>query len=91
VNTNNKSATLGINTSTVEVIKISPEGLLLIAGGHDYFLPHDQYPWFQAAPVEQVFNVELLHGHHLHWPELDVDLDLASLKTPDQYPLIAKY
>ncbi|MBC8243992.1 MAG: DUF2442 domain-containing protein [Verrucomicrobia bacterium] len=90
MNTNNKSATLGGSISTAEVAKISPEGLLLTAGGRDYFLPHDQYPWFQAAPVEQVFNVELLHGHHLHWPELDVDLELASLESPDRYPLVAK-
>jgi hypothetical protein len=32
--------------------------------------------------------VELLHGFHLHWPELDVDLELQSLQAPDQFPLV---
>lgn len=91
MSTNKKSATLGASILTAEVSNISADGLLLVAAGRDYFLPHDQYPWFQAAPVEKVFNVQLLHGHHLHWPELDVDLELDGLENPYQYPLIAKH
>jgi hypothetical protein len=41
------------------------------------------------VPVEHVFNVELLNGHHLHWPELDVDLELDGLNEPEKYPLIS--
>ena len=30
------------------------------------------------------------HGEHLHWPTLDVDLSLDSLKHPEAYPLTAR-
>jgi hypothetical protein len=28
------------------------------------------------------------HRHHLHWPNLDVDLDLHSLTNLAEYPLV---
>ena len=89
MSTSNKSATLGTSDSTAEVENITAEGLLLVVNGRDYHLPHEQFPWFQHAPVEHVFNVELLNGHHLHWPELDVDLELDGLNEPEKYPLIS--
>jgi hypothetical protein len=32
-------------------------------------------------------NVRLLNRVHLHWPDLDIDLEVQSLEHPDQYPL----
>jgi len=29
----------------------------------------------------------LLHGYHLYWPELDVDLEIDNLENPEKYPL----
>ena len=40
--------------------------------------------------MDQIFNVTLLHGHHLFWNELDVDLELTALNDPDRFPLISK-
>jgi len=37
-----------------------------------------------------LFNVELSHGQHLYWPELDVDLDLDRIEHPENYPLVAR-
>ena len=87
MSTNNKFATLGTSDSTAEVAHISAEGLLLVVGRRDYPLPHEHFPWFRQAPVEHVLNVKLLHGHHLHWPELDVDLELDGLEESEKYPL----
>lgn len=89
MSTSNKSATLGTSDSTAEVVNISAEGLLLAVNGRDYHLAHEQFPWFQQAPVEHVFNVQLLHGHHLHWPDLGVDLELDGLNAPEKYPLVS--
>ena len=47
-------------------------------------------PWFRRAALEQVFRVELLHGEHLYWPDLDVDLDLDRIEHPERYPLVAQ-
>jgi len=32
----------------------------------------------------------LLHGYHLYWPELDVDLEIDNLENPEKYPLKSK-
>jgi len=55
----------------------------------EYFLSYEDFPWFKDARVSEILEVELHHGFHLHWPRLDVDLDVASLKNPEQFPLIS--
>ncbi|MEI6126634.1 MAG: DUF2442 domain-containing protein [Pseudomonadota bacterium] len=34
--------------------------------------------------------MQLLHGYHLYWPDLDVDLELDNLEFPERYPLKSK-
>lgn len=85
-----KSAPRGKSTSAVEVISISPHGLWMDVQAREYFLPFAEFPWFRQATVEQIHSVELHHGHHLHWPALDIDLELDCLQSPTHYPLIAK-
>lgn len=71
-----------------EVMSISPFGVWLYVHEREYFLPFEKYPWFQSAPVDSVYHLELLHQNHLHWPDLDVDLELESLDSPEKYPLV---
>lgn len=85
-----KSTKRGRGTITAEVVHISSHGLWVHVAEQEYFLPFSEYPWFKEARVAEILNVRLLHGHHLRWPDLDVDLDLDSLKNPEQYPLIYK-
>ena len=84
-----KSESIGTGTSGVEVLNISPHGFWLMVGEREYFLDFDLFPWFRKATLGQVFAVELLHGAHLYWPELDVDLDLDRIEHPEKYPLVA--
>jgi hypothetical protein len=85
-----KSAKRGGNTSTpeVEVLNISTRGFWLLAKAHEYFLPFDRFPWFKNAKVSDICAVKLLHGYHLYWPKLYVDLKLMSLGKEENYPLI---
>ena len=83
-----KSKTLGRSTSQVEVLNIDVHGIWLYAQGKEYFLPHDEFPWFKDAIVADILNVELQHGFHLYWPALDVDLDLHSLEDTSDTPLV---
>ena len=76
------------STSGAEVIQISPRGLWLLVNDTEYFLPYEDFPWFQKATVEQIHHVQLIHGFHLRWPDLDVDLALDSLNHLAQYPLV---
>lgn len=76
-----------MSVSKAEVVNISAHGLWLYVNGREYFLPHAEYPWFHDATLGSVLNVQLLHNTHLHWPDLDVDLDLDSLENPEAHPL----
>lgn len=71
----------------VEVLNISSHGIWILAGREEHFLSHDRHPWFRRARIDEICNVELLHGVHLRWPDLDVDLHLDSLRHPEQFPL----
>ncbi len=77
----------GKNTSAVEVLNVSFNGIWLYVKDEEFFLHYDQFPWFRNATISEIHNVSLCGNHHLHWPDLDVDLELSSLKEPEQYPL----
>jgi hypothetical protein len=85
-----KSSALGKSISTVEVQDISRHGVWLYANRREYFLPYEDYPWFEKANVLDIYNVELLNHSHLHWPSLDIDLEIESLHDRIKYPLIYK-
>jgi hypothetical protein len=80
----------GTGTSPVEVGNIDQQGVWLLIADREYFLPYEGFPWFRQATIEQILNVELLHGDHLHWPALDVDLSLDAVAKPESFPLIYK-
>jgi hypothetical protein len=85
-----KSLKPGKSISDVEILNISPNGIWLYATGKEYFMSYQEFPWFKKARVAEIYNLELPPGGHLHWPELDIDLALDSLKSPEKYPLIYK-
>ena len=83
-----KSKTLGKNTLLAEITQITANGIWLLVASKEYFLAYDAYPWFKDATIRAILNVQLLHGFHLHWPELDVDLEIDSLENEEKYFLI---
>lgn len=83
-----RSSKLGKNTSKVEVINISKHGLWLIVANKEYFLDFKQYPWFSRAPIDQIMQIEIHHGKFLHWPALDIDVEIDTLENPAKYPLV---
>jgi hypothetical protein len=72
----------------VEVTHISKQGIWILVNDREYFLPYEKFPWFRNARVDQILDIQFFQEHHLHWPQLDVDLELASLDMPEQFPLI---
>ena len=85
-----KSEIIGGDTSRAEVLNVSPHGFWLLVAGREHFLDFDLFPWFRKATLEQLFEVEVHHREHLHWPQLDVDLDVDRIEHPERYPLVAK-
>lgn len=83
-----KSAKRGTPTSAdAEVTAITKHGIWLFVGNQEYFMPFEQFPWFSKATVDDICKVETAHGHSLHWPKLDVDVDLDYFAHPEKYPL----
>ena len=80
----------GLSVSKPEITHISEHGFWLLVNGAEYFVPFEKFPWFRDAKESQIREVELLHGSHLYWPALDVDLSLAIIEQPENYPLVSK-
>jgi hypothetical protein len=80
----------GTATSSAEVTNISRHGFWLLVDERELFVPFSDFPWFSAATVANLVNVQRPHAHYLRWPDLDVDLLLDSIEHPDRYPLTAK-
>ncbi len=85
-----KSSKRGTRTSGIEVQGVLKNGIWMLVDGREYFLPFADYPWLRKANLATLQRVKLLHGHHLYWPDLDVDLDIESLEHPDRYPLLSR-
>ncbi len=71
----------------VSVENITPFGIWLFVKGREYFLSYKEYPYFRDQTLKSIHAVQLLHGYHLYWPELDVDLEIDNLENPEKYPL----
>lgn len=82
-----KSRKRGERTSEIEVCNISKNGIWLHVNAKEYFLPYKDFPWFRDARISEIHDVKLIHGHHLYWRDLDVDLEVATLEHLEQYPL----
>lgn len=75
---------------SVSIENITPFGIWIFVNGKEYFLSYDLCPHFRDQTLRSIQNVKLLHGFHIHWPDLDVDLEIDNLENPEKYPLISK-
>jgi hypothetical protein len=84
------SVKLGQGISAVEVTNVSKHGFWLLLGEEELFVPFADFPWFREASIEKLTNVEQPSAHHLYWPALDIDLAVASIRHPEQFPLVSR-
>jgi len=75
---------------SVSVENITPFGIWLYVKDKEYYLSYATYPYFKNQTLHSIQKVKLLHGYHLYWPELDVDLEIDNLENPEKYPLQSK-
>ena len=76
-------------TSTPQVTHRAPNGFWLLLDSEELFLPFADFPWFEQATIGQLNRVERPHPGHLYWPELDIDLAVASIRDPGAFPLVS--
>ena len=85
-----KSALRGKTILIVEVSKVSLDGFGLLVDDRELFVPFKRFPWFADATIRQLMAVEMPSPHHLRWPDLDIDLALASIEHPERFPLVSR-
>lgn len=76
--------------TSVNVENITQFGIWMFVNGKEYFLSYEDYPYFEDQTVKSIQNVKLLHGFHLFWPDIDIDLEIDNLENPEKYPLKSK-
>ena len=76
--------------TSVAVLMINAQGMMLSVQGQDYFVSYNRVPWLRDARVSSALNVRMSGSRAIEWPELDVDLEIESLKHPERYPLVIK-
>ena len=77
------------NTS-VSVLMINAQGIMLSVKGNDFFISYNRVPWLRDARISDVLNVRMCGHSAIEWEALGVDLEIESLKHPERYPLIMK-
>lgn len=81
---------LGTTSLSAEVTNISRHCLWILVDDEELAIPYSLFPWFKEGTIEQVVNVQRPSSEHLYWPDLDVDLSLASIRDPRSHPMVAK-
>ena len=79
---------LNTQSTSVSVLMINSQGLMICVDGNDYFLSYNRVPWMKDARISNVLNVQKEGHGAICWPDLDVDLEIESLKHPERYPLV---
>jgi len=80
----------GSVTLEAEVTNVSRHGFWLLLGNEELAVPFSEFPWFKAATIEQLSDVQRPTENHLYWPQLDVDLAVESIRQPSAFPLVSK-
>lgn len=76
--------------TSVSVLMINAQEMMLSVLGQDYFLSYNRVLWLCEARVSSVLNVRMCGPNAIEWPELDIDFEIKSLKHPECYPLVMK-
>lgn len=79
-----------LQPTPVSVLMINSQGMMLSVLGQDYFLSYNRVPWLRNARISSALNVRMSGPRAIEWPELDIDLEIESLKHPERYPLVMK-
>ncbi len=80
----------GTSILAAEVTNISKNGFWLLLDQEELLVPFAEFPWFRKATVEQICSVEWPSREHLYWPQLDIDLSVASVRSPAAFPLVSR-
>ena len=80
----------GTVTLEIEVTNVSAHCFWLLLGDEELAVPFSDFPWFKKATIEQLHAVQRPTEDHLYWPQLDIDLSVESIRSPEAFPLVSR-
>ena len=84
------SSKSGTSTSDCNVTGINDLGFWVLVDNKEYFIPFSDYPGFKDSSVNQILNIRFYPPSQLHWADIDMDIELASLINPESFSLTFK-
>ncbi len=81
----------GTTTSACEVTSIERNGFWLLIDNREYFVPFSAYPMFRRLSVGDIQEVKRIGRDQLRWESHDIDIELAALENPREFPLLAPH
>jgi hypothetical protein len=74
------------------VANVSAHGFWLLLGTEEPAVPYARFPRFKKATIEQLLAVErpAENPRYWHWPRLDIDVSVESLRDPSAFPLVSR-
>lgn len=70
----------------VEVTRVSSRGIWLKAHDKKFFLSYYDFPWFKHKSMQAVLHVKESTPGNFYWPDIDVNLGMATIESPNRYP-----
>jgi hypothetical protein len=80
----------GAATLEAEVTSISQHCIWILLGDEELAIAFSDFPWFKSARIDQILAVSRPTEDHLYWPELDIDISVASIRNPGDFPCVSK-
>ncbi|MFA6032405.1 MAG: DUF2442 domain-containing protein [Myxococcota bacterium] len=80
----------GTGILPAEITGISTSGFWVLVGDEELFVAFTDYPAFLSATVGQIMDFKMPAPGQIHWPLLDVDIELEALRRPQEFPLAFK-
>jgi len=77
----------GIDILEYEITNIEKFGVWLLADNKEYYIKFEDYPELKKATIEQLLNLKRISPTQFRWPDLDEDIELEALESPDKYVL----
>ena len=69
--------------TSVSVLMINAQGMMLSVLGQDYFVSYNRVPWLRDARVSSALNVRMAGPNAIEWPELDWTSKLRASNAPN--------
>jgi hypothetical protein len=73
-----------------EVTNVSTHCFWDLLGDEELAVPFTDFTWFKRATIEQLSDVQRPTANHLYWPQLDIDLSVESIRSPENFPRVSR-